>query len=372
VPRDCAPPSANVAFFNDGQSPVNLDRLAVAPAGAGFVVSGAAAPLTLLPGPSVPLVVTADFAGARTGDNLAVLQATTTEGLEASIDLRLSLADAAGDLTEEFTVPEDIRIDVLFVVDNSGSMADDQQLLADNFNDFIEVSFDERNLDVQLGITTTDVISPGAARGRLLGEPPVLDGDDADEFAARAIVGIDGTALELGLEAMRLALEVPENANFVRPDASLAVIFVTDEEDGGDLVAFLPDPALSRTPDEYIALLEARKAGAVENAPVLVSAVLPPTGAPRYRAVVDHFGGSVLDITTPDWGTRLSEIARETFSLSRSFQLGTAPRPGSVRVTIDGVATDEFVVDVDRRAVVLDEPADGGAHIVITYAPQCS
>ena len=128
------------------------------------------------------------------------------------------------------------------------------------------------------------------------------------------------------------AISRPENTGFIRPDAALAVIFVTDEDDSGDLVEFLPDPALSRTPGDYIALLEARKAGAVQNTPVLVSAVLPPVGG-RYREVVDHFGGTVLDILSPLWGTQLSAIAQDTFALSRTFQLANAPRAATVTAT---------------------------------------
>jgi hypothetical protein len=199
-----------------------------------------------------------------------------------------------------------------------------------------------------------------------------MTGNDGDEFKRRAIVGIDGTGLELGLEAMRLALERPENAGFVRPAAALAVIFVTDEEDGGDLVDFLPDPALSRAPDEYIALLEALKAGSVENAPILVQAVLP-TFAPRYNAVVSHFGGTSLDVTSPVWGNQLSELAGAAFSLARTFRLGARPDVGTVEVRVNGVAlaADEFTVDATRNTVVLVEPAAAGATVIVRYLPAC-
>lgn len=371
LPRGCGVPAFNVAFFNDGASPLNIDAFTLdggarAPT---FAVGTIALPRSLFPGQTVPLAISTVFGPAVDGLNTTILTASTVEGLTADIDLRLIVSNDAEPITQNFVVPGDVKVDVLFVVDNSGSMADDQRLLADNFAAFIAVAFDDPNLDVQLGVTTTDVISPEAAAGRLIGQPAILGENDGDEFAERVIVGIEGTGVELGLEAMRLALEAPENANFVRSDAALAIIFVTDEDDSGDL-PFLP-PELSRSPDEYIALLEAKKAGAVENTPVLVSAVLSPFGSPRYRAVVDHFGGGVLDITTPDWGSNLSQIAEETFALASTFALSVSPRPGTVSVTIDGVATTAFTVDTQRRAVVLDEPADGGSDVVITFLPGC-
>ncbi len=370
LPQGCGNPSANVVFLNDGASPVQVTSLALAAPGP-FTFTGAAAPLVLQPGESVPLVVVGDVGAALVGDSLASLVADSNEGLSARIDLRLTVTAAAVPLTEEFRVPDDVAIDVLFVVDNSGSMQDDQQLLADNFADFVASALDDSDLDVQIGVTTTDVISADGAAGRLVGNPAILDARDGAALEARVLVGIDGTGLELGLEAMRLAMEVPENAGFIRSSAALAVIFVTDEEDAGAFPEALPDPALSRAPEDYIALLEARKAGSVLNAPVLVSAVLPAGGGNRYRAVVDHFSGVALDITDPAWGARLSEIGVETFSLSRSFALGSAPRAGSVTVTVDGVVINAFAIDAARRSIVLDEAAPGGADVVITYTPDC-
>ncbi|MDP2344964.1 MAG: choice-of-anchor D domain-containing protein [Deltaproteobacteria bacterium] len=371
LPADCASPEANVVFFNDGASFVEVESLALEPADVPFTVLGPIVPFILQPGQSIGMVVAGIPGDAVIGDNLAGLVASSVEGLSARIDLRLILSGPSEPVTENFRVPDEIAIDVLLVIDNSGSMQDDQQLLADNFEEFIAAALDDADLDVQLGVTTTDVLSEGAAAGTLIGSPSILSARDGDDLAERVLVGIDGTGLELGLEAMRLALEVPENAGFIRADAALAIIFVTDEEDAGAFPEFLPDPALSRAPAEYIALLEARKAGSVLNAPVLVSAVLPPNGGNRYRDVVEHFSGVSLDITDPTWGTRLSEIGNETFALARSFSIGSPPRNGSVSVSIDGVAVTAFTIDLQRQAIVLDEPAPGGADVDITYIPEC-
>jgi hypothetical protein len=372
LPADCASPAANAVFLNDGATFVEVNAIDLEPPDAPFTVAGPAPPFRLLPGQTVGFVVAGLPGDAVVGDNLAAIVARSAEGLSARIDLRLTVSGPLEEVTETFRVPDDIAIDVLLVIDNSGSMQDDQQLLADNFQEFIADALDDDDLDVQIGVTTTDVISPGAAAGALVGSPRILSARDGDDLAQRVLVGIDGTGLELGLEAMRLALEVPENAGFIRSDAALAVIFVTDEEDAGAFPDFLPDPALSRAPAEYIALLEARKGGSVLNAPVLVSAVLPAQGGLRYRALVNHFSGVALDITDPNWGTQLSEIGAETFALSRSFSIGSPPRAGSVVVVVDGVATTAFTVDSARQAVILDEPAPGGADVVISYIPQCS
>lgn len=47
------------------------------------------------------------------------------------------------------------NIDLLFVIDNSGSMSRDQQVLADSFNSFIS-NFTDKNLQYRIGVISTD------------------------------------------------------------------------------------------------------------------------------------------------------------------------------------------------------------------------
>ena len=64
--------------------------------------------------------------------------------------------------------------DLLFVVDNSGSMSEEQENLARSFDTFIHWLTQE-NVDFHIAITTTDVETN---RGELLG-PLVARGDEA-------------------------------------------------------------------------------------------------------------------------------------------------------------------------------------------------
>jgi len=57
-------------------------------------------------------------------------------------------------------------------------------------------------------------------------------GQLSDVFSCIANVGIDGCGFEQTLEAMRLALDDnPNNVGFLRDDALLAIVFITDEDD---------------------------------------------------------------------------------------------------------------------------------------------
>ncbi|MFP4598843.1 MAG: hypothetical protein ACLFVJ_11355 [Persicimonas sp.] len=87
---------------------------------------------------------------------------------------------------------EPLSVDVLWVIDNSGTMCQEQQLLRDRFGEFVSV-FEDKNVDLNIGVTTTHIDTPGytvepiARTGRLQAIPqPVPSsfegcmGDEAD------------------------------------------------------------------------------------------------------------------------------------------------------------------------------------------------
>lgn len=160
-------------------------------------------------------------------------------------------------------------LDILFVIDNSGSMADQQASLAANFPRMIDVleQLDDGMPNVHIGVVTSDLgtlasISPSPApniatctgvgndgvlqtngstalTGSFISDVGQPDGSRMrnytgalrDVFAEIARVGEQGCGFEQHLAAMRRALTHPANAGFLRPEANLAVIIIADEDD---------------------------------------------------------------------------------------------------------------------------------------------
>ncbi|MCX4241234.1 hypothetical protein [Paraliomyxa miuraensis] len=155
------------------------------------------------------------------------------------------------------------KVDLLFVIDDSGSMADEQANLAASVPGFIEamraelaetdgynigvVTSDLYIFDVSCGpvsignlVTQTggvdssnNVCSPYSSGMRFMTENDNLD----NKFACAAQVGTSGDGDEHPMEAMLTALS-PEltdpgmcNEGFLRDDALLVVVIITDEED---------------------------------------------------------------------------------------------------------------------------------------------
>jgi hypothetical protein len=171
------------------------------------------------------------------------------------------------------------KVDVLFLIDNSSSMKPMQDELNKRFGDFLQVfeqlAHDGFYTDLHIGVVTSDfgagsvdakngcVPSPGGDHGYLqaIGKSPapgckapndspfihyayVAGGDDMHNlpagqglpqtFTCMASVGAGGCGFEHQLEAVYAALHenYQQNAGFLRPDALLAVVFVTNEDDG--------------------------------------------------------------------------------------------------------------------------------------------
>ena len=130
-------------------------------------------------------------------------------------------------------------IDVLLVVDNSGSMREEQEKLASGLKGLLDGLRSAGLTDYHIGVVTTDVDDPKES-GRLQGTPSFVTGKMKPADALTALtsavkVGTGGTSYERPLDAMRKALSSPlstaHNKGFLRARAALAVLFLGDEDD---------------------------------------------------------------------------------------------------------------------------------------------
>ncbi len=155
-------------------------------------------------------------------------------------------------------------MDILFIIDNSGSMQQEQTNLAANFPAFVQVldhftNADGQTIDYHVGVTTTGVSKDYEIdTGLPWNIPESQDGEDghlqqgsgcgmprrwlersdtdvATKFSCIASVGTGGPSDEMPLEGARLAVTErmadSSNAGFLRSEALLALVILTDEED---------------------------------------------------------------------------------------------------------------------------------------------
>lgn len=168
------------------------------------------------------------------------------------------------------------NVDLLFVVDDSPGMAEHQATLARSIPTFISTlaTYPFGLPDIHIGVVTTDMGTKASSQasasgvvggigmggcahtgkdgklllaeatgvtGTFLSDIKLADGSRQTNFGSADLetklaemirVGQGGCAFEQPLHSMRRALgNNPSNAGFLRDDALLAVVFVTDEDD---------------------------------------------------------------------------------------------------------------------------------------------
>ncbi|WP_413287442.1 vWA domain-containing protein [Bdellovibrio sp. HCB337] len=128
-------------------------------------------------------------------------------------------------------------LDVLFVIDNSGSMATYQQALATASRQ-IDKDLSQVKRDFHIGIISTDVEGQDRRTppGKLTGTPNIITSKSTPgTLANNLVLGTHGSASELPFQSAVLALSEPmrsgANAGFLRPGAPLALVFLTDADD---------------------------------------------------------------------------------------------------------------------------------------------
>jgi len=250
--------------------------------------------------------------------------------------------------------------DILFVVDNSGSMTEERQALVDNFDVFMQYLSDTP-LDYHIGVVTLDDPEDPPI-GTLLGSPNYMDATMADEIHdhfMEIISGIqtnpDGTC-EVGLEASyRAVCPAPEgyedttNAGYYRQDALLSVVIISDEDDGSYQGADCPTPGAFIHHSEYspwFAVLKGSQAIDLVHFTAIVGDA--QTGCSSawgnaepglgYLDVVDYLGedhATFFSICEHDWSEVMSRIGLAAAGLRTDFHLSYVPVEGTLQAFLD-------------------------------------
>lgn len=122
------------------------------------------------------------------------------------------------------------KVDVVLMVDNSSSMDTYQNKLADQVPGMI-TALNKLGMDYRITVVTTDMRAGGNG-GIFVGSPKVLSMSSpnlATLLTSRVRQGTGGSDLERGLQSLETALS--NETGFIRSDAMLAVIALSNEDD---------------------------------------------------------------------------------------------------------------------------------------------
>ena len=272
----------------------------------------------------------------------AAPQPQGTDGGTSPTDGGTSTFEFDGNLPDAAVKDECRKMDVVFVVDDSGSMSAAQAKLRANFPRMVDTlnAFKTKSgadLDYRLAVTSTDTSRtslPSGGRGGFVTTPATscsaggggrawlerTDPSVADAFGCRASLGINGSSTEKPIDGLVMSLTdraTDQNQKFLRDDALLAFFVLTDEEDSS-----------SNTPQAAIQKLDALKkvrgrwAGAVisgQKSGTCSSGTHTAYQAPKLHQLVEGAADPATGRNNVIWRT----ICQDTFDTAVKDALDT-------------------------------------------------
>ena len=413
----CVGYEQSVRVYNLSAHAIQVETVEIDPACAEpFVVAASPSlPATVLSGTNAEIRV--GFRPGDSGPHSCALQVTTNAFSAPLFAPLWGTTSPSAQQMHTFVRPERDRADVVLVVDDSGSMEQPQQRLAAAVSSFIAKA--APSIDYRLGVVSTDVVT---RPGELRGEPRWLSSssEGVEQAVAAAVqLGTAGSAeAESGLHALYLTLTPPNNvlavtgggdpvacqgeadcpsphgcnsypdasdggasycggpnSGFLREDARLEAVFISDEDDQSPFeVGFYLD-AMRR--------LKGGRAGAF-RAHALIGP-LPDGcdaanlyGAPgyRYAEIADATYGAVGSICSASYDGVMEIMGATALARTHVFELSRPGVVSSVSVQADGTPCDDgWTYEEGDHAVHLAPggPCDQafGSTLTVRYRVAC-
>jgi trimeric autotransporter adhesin len=312
------------------------------------------------------------------------------------------------DKKDTFTGAADPKVDFVWVVDNSGSMAQEQKSVINNAGKFFEV-LQGKHLDFNLGVIQTGNSNDCVWENSLLeivsktqGDAHIVKGGWTNlskgkgAFESNVNVGISGCYYESGIHWAKYALEQKTVPNSTRTGAKLVFILVSDEGDGyGDInggynwrgkwipetfnttdniftqnkykwysiIGLVPSTGLPGTCKSYDS-----------KGDLATSAENPNNSDTTYFNLAKATGGSSSSICSTNYSSILENIATQSAAASSSYVLSRNPISSTISVRVAGVpvvqsSLNGWMYNSANRSIIFSGTSwpEAGAAIEVIY-----
>lgn len=270
--------------------------------------------------------------------------------------------------TDFYTQDGNIDVDILFVIDNSGSMGSNQVNLKNNFDSFM-TAFSNAGVSYNIALITTD--SPFFVGDVITPHTP----NPIQEFSNQMdSIGTSGNAIEQGLLMAHDATIGTGDAGpfgatgFFRHPSRLVVVYVSDEPD-------MSSNGSSLTTSDYSYSLSSLK-----SSPNLIIAHAIAGDYPGgcssngsaqfgdgYYDVVNDLGGTFMSICASDWSMTMDSLARDSIAMSE-FSLSGNPIEETIEIKINGSISNNWTYDYYENSISMATTPPEGSSIEIKYA----
>lgn len=306
--------------------------------------------------------------GQAAAETLLTMQSKSSSGstvltqITKPVETQQFVQGSNGEMVNETLTQEQKGVlDLLVVVDDSASMAQEQKNLSSKLQSLLShIS----NSSWRIGVITTSASKPELRAIINKG-----DVDAGEKFAEGVSAGISGSGQERGIYQSVTGLKSP---GFLRDGSSIAVLIVSDEENYSSKQTDSPQYLL-----DYLSLTAKRKLK--ESARIY--GIISPSDEPcetapseglDYEFAIDQSGGTKGSICDEDYSNTLSAISTDVKAiLQTSWYLSAAPAPGSLSVKVNGVTLNSGYSLVGQTLSFSVAP-QAGSKIEVSYAKTVS
>lgn len=278
------------------------------------------------------------------GDYTFTVSAKDKLGYSSQKSITFKVSSLYKQMVQNVKVTENQKVDILFVIDNSGSMAYEQKSMASRVRNFLDVV---KGLDWQIAVTTTDPGNIALGDGRLVplygktGSYILTSSmSDAD---ARTTLGMTlqrpetGSGYEQGILTTYRAIErslasTNNSTKFIRADSQLAVVLISDEDesangpknDPANLVKYVQDTFQGQKAMSFHSII------ARPGDKACLSGEGYAAGF-RYEQMSKLTGGVIGDVCATDYAAQVQGIAEGVRKTLKTISLSCAPVVDAMR-----------------------------------------
>ncbi len=343
---------------------------------------------------------------------LGIAAAMTGVGCSGGGSTTYSLL-ASGQSFKQATVSS--KVDVLWVVDDSGSMLPVQQNLTSNFSSFMS-QFIDKKFDFKVAVTSTAAYraapqfsnnpalakfkdGAGANRSGIFVIDPTTP-DLLNVFVMNASLGTSGSGDERAFSSFKQALDSDLNEGFLREDSFFAVVILSDEDDFSNPNRGVGDYTLGNhnynnpgleSVDSYVSYLDGITNSSGATRRYSVSAITITDNAclsdyeiaspgvvigARYIDLAEKTNGVLGSVCDVSFADSLNAIQQRIVELSTQFYLDGEPVPESIQVKVDGAvvaknSTNGWTYNAPANSIVFHGSAvpASGADVSVSFDP---
>ncbi len=262
---------------------------------------------------------------------------------------------------DSFTQPMSVDgIDILWVIDRSGSMS--------MYNPELLAGIEAMLLALPVSDWRLVMISADPRKSVVSTEFPLVPGDDVDDAAAM-LATLTSAPYEEGFNSVYDYINLnPYSSTWMRPEAGLLVVFVSDEDEQSDI----DYPATS----DFLSWYGSLRMGSVFMASVInldatesvcTHSVNPRDVGNRYIEATNVLGGTIVDICSDDWAPGVTD-ATQSLDPYENFKLTHLPEDvNDIRVFVNGILNHDWYYSLTDNTVYFTVIPSAGDLVEIGY-----